>query len=46
MKELAGEEEEEAEMEDEECDTMDETAGEARCKGYLSALRKSRAKKR
>jgi hypothetical protein len=38
--------EEEEEMEGEECDTMDETAGEARCKGYLSALRKSRAKKR
>ena len=46
MKELAGEEEEEQEMEDEECGTMDETAGEARCKGYLSALRKNRVKKR
>ena len=34
--ECAGEEEE----------TMDETAGEARCKGYLKSLEKDRAKKR
>lgn len=35
-------EEEEPDMQEE---NMDETAGEARCKGYLSALRKSRGKK-
>lgn len=30
----------------EEEETMDETAGEARCKGYLKSLEKDRAKKR
>jgi len=30
----------------EEEETMDETAGEARCKGYLRTLEKDRAKKR
>ena len=36
--------EEEGASEEEE--TMDETAGEARCKGYLKSLEKDRAKKR
>jgi hypothetical protein len=31
---------------EEEEETMDETAGEARCKGYLRTLEKDRAKKR
>ena len=31
---------------EEEEETMDETAGEARCKGYLKSLEKDRAKKR
>ena len=39
FKEIAGEEEEEGEEE------MDESAGEARCRGYLKTVAKSKGKK-
>jgi hypothetical protein len=45
---LIGEEEEEKEGEEEgeEEEMMDESAGEARCRGYLAALAKDKRKKR